>query len=310
MRKVFTPGKLTHAHWLELILLAGFLALLIWLGSVVAPYLEPLLRKQGSDFDGGVAYQHIVEQVALGPRPTGSEANRQTAEYIMGHVAGFGWRIETQEFVYRGTAVRNIIARAGQGPVAIIGAHYDTRRQADNDPDPELRTQPVSGANDGASGVAVLLELARVLDQKRLKNEVWLTFFDAEDNGGLDGWGYIIGSSYMANSLSVRPEMVVIVDMIGDADQQIYIERTSTKWLVERIWNIAAELGYAEYFIPTEKYSIVDDHTPFLQLGIPAVDLIDFDYPYWHTTQDTLDKTSPEALERVGRVVQALLEGR
>jgi glutaminyl-peptide cyclotransferase len=151
--------------------------------------------------------------------------------------------------------------------------------------------------------------LARTLDKKRLQNEVWLTFFDAEDNGRLDGWDFIAGSTEMAGRLTVKPAMVVVADMIGDRDQQIYKELNSTPGLVERIWSIAARLGYSNAFLPAAKWSMEDDHTPFLARGIPAVDLIDFDYPYWHTTQDTIDKVSPESLERVGRVLQVLLEG-
>ena len=123
-------------------------------------------------------------------------------------------------------------------------------RLADKDPNAALRTEPVPGANDGASGVAVLLELARTLDKERLRNEVWLTFFDAEDNGRLDGWDFIAGSTEMASRLTVTPEMVVIADMIGDRDQQIYKEQNSTPELVERIWDIAARLGYERDFPP------------------------------------------------------------
>ena len=147
---------------------------------------------------------------------------------------------EEQEFVYRGVPGRNIIAKAGHGPVALIGAHYDTRRLADNDPDPPLRDKPVPGANDGASGAAVLLELARTLDKERLKNEVWLTLFDAEDNGRLDGWEFIAGSTEMASRLTVKPEMVVVVDMIGDRISRFTRSATPTPELVARIWDIAA----------------------------------------------------------------------
>ncbi len=313
MRNHYPVSAFFHDRWLDLVLLLGFFGLLAWLGTLAVPYVQPYVEawveaRLTRQFDGERAYRHVAAQVALGPRPTGSEANRQTAAYIAEHLAGLGWQVEYQDFVYRGTSGRNIIARAGQGPVVILAAHYDTRRQADRDPDPAQRGQPVLGANDGASGVAVLLELARVLRPARLPYEVWLVFFDAEDNGGLDGWEFIVGSTYMANTLRIRPAMVIVVDMIGDADQQIYQERTSTRALVDRIWAVAAELGYADFFIPTEKYSIIDDHTPFLRLGIPAADLIDFDYPYWHTTQDTLDKVSPASLERVGRVLQAFLQ--
>lgn len=188
----------------------------------------------------------------------------------------------------------------------IIGAHYDTRRRADRD-----KTNPtalVPGADDGASGVAVLLELARVLDAKKLRNQVWLAFFDAEDNAGLDGWDGTVGSRYMAQNLKVKPVVVIVVDMVGDADQQIYFDQNSDRQWNQRIWAVAAELGYAKYFIPQPRRAVLDDHTPFAQQGIPAVDIIDFDYPYWHTTADTLDKLSPESLEHVGRTLQALLE--
>jgi Zn-dependent M28 family amino/carboxypeptidase len=164
------------------------------------------------------------------------------------------------------------------------------------------------GANDGASGVGVLLELARSLDRSKLNNEVWLAFFDAEDNGGLDGWEFIAGSQYMAQNLKTMPQAVIVVDMVGDADQQIYKERNSSPALQDRLWAIAAKLGYEKYFIPTYKHAMVDDHTPFLQKGILAADIIDFDYPYWHTTQDTADKVAPASLERVGRVLKTFLE--
>lgn len=316
------------SRWLELTLLIGFVGLLVWLGFAAAPVVWPLLiapvstplgpppsptapspTERVGKFDGQAAFQHVLAQMAIGPRPTGSDAGRKTGDYIIEQLKKSGWQVEVQDFVYRGVAGRNIIGKTGKGPVALIGAHYDTRRVADNDPDPTLRAKPEPGANDGASGVAVLLELARTLNKDLLKNEVWLTFFDAEDNGRLDGWDFIAGSTDMASRLTVIPEMVVIADMIGDRDQQIYKEQNSTPKLVEQIWGIAARLGYEQSFLPSAKWSMQDDHTPFLLRGIPAVDLIDFDYPYWHTTQDTADKVAPESLERVGRVLQALLEG-
>ena len=332
MRKRETWTKRLRARWLELLLLAGFVGLVVWFGVAMTPVVrsmlppasptaamtpsptststsEPTPMASAEKFDGERALQHVVAQMAIGPRPSGSAAGRETGNYIVAQLRGQGWQVEEQRFVYRGVQGRNIVGKAGTGPVALIGAHYDTRRLADNDPDPSLRNEPVPGANDGASGVAVLLELARTLDKERLKNEVWLTFFDAEDNGRLDGWEFIAGSTEMASRLTVTPEMVVIADMIGDRDQQIYKEQNSTPELVTKIWDIAARLGYDEVFLPTAKWAILDDHTPFLQRGIPAVDLIDFDYPYWHTTQDTTDKVAPESLERVGRVLQVLLEG-
>jgi glutaminyl-peptide cyclotransferase len=260
--------------------------------------------KEPLDFDGNEAYAHAVAQCDFGFRPTGSDAWQATGDYIITELEKHGWTVETQEFTYHDTPVRNIIGRLGQGPVVIVGAHYDTRRSADM----EDASMPVMGANDGASGVAVLLELARTLDRDKLKNEVWLTFFDAEDNGRLDGWEWCVGSSYMAENLAITPAAVIVVDMVGDIDQGLYYEHSSDPVLMEQLWGIAATLNYTDTFFAEYKYSIYDDHRPFIEQGIPAVDIIDFDYEYWHTTQDTPDKVSAESLERVGRVVEVWLE--
>ncbi len=260
-------------------------------------------------FDGLAAYAYALAQMEFGPRPTGSEVHRKLGDYIIEQLQMAGWEVFEQPFTYRGVDGRNIIGRTGSGPLILVGAHYDTRRRADNDPDPARRAEPVPGANDGASGTAVLLELARSLNKNRLQNEVWLVFFDAEDNGRLDGWDFIVGSRYMAQNLTTLPKVAVIVDMVGDADQQIYKERNSSAALQDKLWEIAAGLGYGQYFLPEYKWAMTDDHTPFLQRGVAAVDIIDFDYPYWHTTHDTSDKLAPLSLERVGRVIQAYLEG-
>jgi glutaminyl-peptide cyclotransferase len=257
-------------------------------------------------FNGKTAFEHVEAQMNLGPRPTGSAAWQATGDYIIAQLKKFGWATEEQRFDYRATGIRNIIGRKGKGPVMILGAHYDTRRRADQDK--TNPTAPVPGADDGASGVAVLLELAHSLDASKLKNQVWLAFFDAEDNGDLDGWEWTVGSRYMAQHLTIKPEVVIVVDMVGDADQQIYYDGNSNTQWNERIWKTAAQLGYDKYLIPRPKWAMFDDHTPFVQQGISAVDIIDFDYPYWHTLADTSDKLSPDSLERVGRTLQVLLE--
>ena len=305
-----------RVRWLESALSLLMLGIIGWMAVVgygfkpapiptPAPTATPLVAQ----FSGEVAYAHVLTQTGFGARPTGSDASLRTAEFIGSSLRAEMWEVRTEEFTYRGVAGRNVIAVKGEGPVVILGAHYDTRRRADRDQAPESRTEPVMGANDGASGVAVLLELGRVLDVAATGKQVWLVFFDAEDNGGLDGWEFIAGSQFMAGHLEIVPEFVVIVDMIGDADQQIFKEQNSTTELQDRVWAVAEALGYDSYFIPEFKYSLLDDHTPFLQRGIPAIDIIDFDYPYWHTTQDTADKVAPASLERVGRVLQTLLEG-
>jgi Zn-dependent M28 family amino/carboxypeptidase len=259
-------------------------------------------------FDGATAFTHIDAQLAFGPRLPGALALTAASRYIRDHLQANGWHVEFQDFTYKETPVRNIIAKAnvGRGPIILLGAHYDSRRRADQDRDnPEA---PVPGANDGASGVAVLLELGRSLDLETVPNEIWLAFFDAEDNGNLDGWEWLVGSTYMAQNLTVKPAQMILVDMIGDADQQIYFEQGSNPDLSATIWAVADELGYGDYIIPEPKYHMVDDHVPFLMRGIPAIDIIDFDYPYWHTTQDTADKVSVSSLERVGRTLETYLE--
>ncbi len=201
-----------------------------------------------------------------------------------------------------GHPIYNVIAKRNDAaPQIIIGAHYDTRMAADQDPELVKRQLPVPGANDGASGVAVLIELGRSLPKDTVP--VWLVFFDAEDNGRIDGWDWILGSRAFAEELSTHPEAVVIVDMIGDADLNIYLEQNSNASIRAEIWDTAEKLGYADKFINQEKFSMLDDHTPFLEAGIPAVDIIDFDYPYWHTTQDTPDKVSAESLQTVGKTL-------
>jgi Zn-dependent M28 family amino/carboxypeptidase len=273
--------------------------------AVVATLLPACGARGPLTFDGERAYRHVRAQCDLGFRPTGSEAGWATGDYIIGELEAQGWAVETEEFLYRDTLVRNVVGKGvGEGPVIILGAHYDTRKSADQ----EDASVPVLGANDGASGVAVLLELARTLDADVLHNEVWLAFFDAEDNGRIDGWDWCVGSEYMAGHLEADPEAVVVVDMIGDADQQLYWEYNSDVALQQRLWEIAAGLGYDDVFTATYRYAMYDDHYPFARRGITAVDIIDFDYPYWHTTQDTPDKVSADSLERVGRVVEVWLE--
>lgn len=259
---------------------------------------------ENRSFDGERAYQYALEQCEIGPRPPGTEAGWATGDYIITQLEVSGWQVDTEEFEYQGVRLRNIVGKSGHGPVLILGAHYDTRPVADRDP--EHASQPIVGGNDGASGVAVLLELADVLAQEELEHEVWLAFFDGEDSGNLNGWPFSVGSSYMAQHLAVQPAYVIVVDMVGDKKQELYYEGYSDPALRERLWDIAAELGYEE-FIPEVGRSIVDDHVPFVNAGISSVDIIDIDYPYWHTVQDTCDKVGPESLERVGRVLGKFL---
>ncbi len=258
-------------------------------------------------FNSQRAYQDIAFQVSLGPRTIGSEAHVITAHWIMKNLQDNGWAVELQEHTWANSEITNVVARRGEGvPWVILGAHYDSRFVADQDPDPEKRTNPVPGANDGASGVAVLLELARVLPLD-LEKQIWLVFFDAEDNGDIPHWDWIVGSRMFVGELvGNHPDAVVIIDMVGDADLNIYTEKNSDPDLSRDIWNHASGLGYYQ-FIPWYRYRIVDDHLPFIEAGIKAVDIIDFDYPYWHTTEDTLDKVSAQSLLVVGETLLSWL---
>lgn len=263
---------------------------------------------QETQFDGQSALLFVEEQIAFGPRIPGSEESRKTAVWVVEQLEAIGWETEIQHFNYRGTPLMNIIAKAegvSESKPILIGAHYDTRPHADRDPIyPEA---PVPGANDGASGVAVLIELAHVLDRDRLRQPVWLVFFDAEDSGNIDGWDWIVGSSFFADNLTQILEAAVIVDMVGDRDLQLFIEKNSDPDLVQEIWELAEQLGYPA-FINAPKYSMIDDHSPFLRIGVPAIDIIDFDYPHWHMISDTVDKVSADSLEQVGRTLEHWLE--
>ena len=261
-------------------------------------------------FDGQRALQDVVSQVRLGPRIPGSEPHRQIIAWIQQELTKSGWAAEVQTGSLLNHPIQNVIGKRKSGtPWIILGAHFDSRMLADQDPNPAQRNQAVPGANDGASGVAVLLELARVLPPE-LKAQVWLVFFDAEDQGDLPGWDWILGSRLLADTLTTKPDAVVVIDMIGDADLNIYQERSSNQALVKSIWAAAATAGFQKQFIPQPKYTMEDDHTPFLEHGIAAVDLIDFDYPYWHTTQDTPDKVSAESLKAVGETLVQWIKAR
>lgn len=277
---------------------------------VIGWYIASFLTRQPDSvsFDGSRAYADVQTQVAFGERTPGSAGHAKVREWMRAELESAGWTVEIHETERLGHPIYNVIAkRSDTPPEIILGAHYDTRFIADHDPDLSKRGDPVPGANDGASGVAVLLELARTLPQDIVP--VWLVFFDAEDNGRIEGWDWVLGSRAFVEEIPVNPRAVVILDMIGDADLNIYLERNSNRPIRAEIWETAKRLGYGDVFINEERHSMLDDHTPFLEAGIPAVDIIDFDYPYWHTTQDTVDKVSPQSLQSVGETLWHWIAG-
>ena len=276
----------------------AFMAFILWyfLASRAAARPNP------AKFSGQRAYADVLYQTSLGPRTPGSAAHAQVVEWLRRELQAAGWQVQIQNAQKMGHPIQNVIARRLDVPPQIVlAAHYDSRLYADRDPNPVMLQQPVPGANDGASGVAVLLELARTLPADSVP--VWLVFFDAEDNGRIEGWDWVLGSRAFVETYPLKPKAVVVVDMVGDPNLNIYLEKNSDQKLAAEIWATAASLGYANEFIPTPKYAILDDHVPFLEAGIPAVDIIDIEYPYYHTTSDTADKISSRSLKVVGQIL-------
>ncbi len=272
------------------------------------------------EFDSQKAFAFLVRQCEIGPRNPGSEGHRKGRDYLQATLAQYADSVRTQPFPLRfgrpeqTEEAYNIIARfqPEKKERILLCAHWDTRPWADEDPDPKNHDTPVLGANDGASGVAVLLEVARLLHKHQAPVGVDIVLFDGEDagtSGSMNSWAQ--GSQYFARTLAPqdRPVFGVLIDMIGDADLVITKEANSlaaARPVVEKVWKIAQDLGCTA-FKPELGSSIMDDHIPLLQVGIPCIDLIDLDYPYWHTISDTPDKCSASSLDQVGRVLVHLI---
>ena len=280
------------------------------------------------NFDKGNAFRYLVEQCEFGPRNPGSNGYKQCLDYLQKTLSGFADTILLQPFVLddlvneKSYDLTNIIARfkAGDPQQLLIGAHWDTRPWADEDPDTDKRNDPIIGANDGASGVAVILELARILNASPPPIGITLVLFDGEDMGRSGTpKSYAQGSLAFAKDLPIeKPDEAIILDMIGDAELHIPIERYSyqqNKQLVKKLWGLAKELSL-DAFESRIEYSIYDDHVPlWTEAKIPAVDIIDFNYPnsytnFWHTTQDLPENCSAESLGQVGTLLVHYIYGR
>ena len=270
-------------------------------------------------FDKQRAFQNLEKQCAFGPRYPGSPGHLAARDYLVAELRKSSDKVRTQSFpsvnhlANSRAQAYNVIASFGSGnPQLILCAHWDTRPKADQDPNPENQEQPVLGANDGASGVAVLLELARIFKLKPPPYAIDIVFFDAEDMGRRSHSDeFLQGSRYFAKNkaFNYKPNAAILLDMVGDSDLQIYIEQNSQTYapdLVDRVWTKAEELNQSG-FVREVRHMITDDHLSLLQVGIPAIDLIDYDYPYWHTVEDTPDKCSPESLEKVAQVLLAYI---
>jgi Zn-dependent M28 family amino/carboxypeptidase len=250
---------------------------------------------------------HVRSLVAMGPRPVGSEAHRAAQAYIVQQLEAAGARVQRDTFVTgtpRGEEeLTNIVGTLGPsgGRIFVLASHYET-----------LTMDGFVGANDSGSSTGLLLALAPVLAKRNLEHELRLVFFDGEEafvewseQDSLYGSRHL-AAKWKADGTTQRIGAFILLDMVGDADLDLLKDSNSTPWLRDQIWKVAERLGYSRYFLNRE-VAYEDDHLPFVRAGVPAVDLIDFNYGpgnrYWHTAEDTLDKVSAGSLQIVGEVV-------
>lgn len=265
-------------------------------------------------FSGSKAFECTARAVGFGPRPPGSAALEKLRGYIVAQLKQTRCEVTFDAFTAqtpRGPiAMKNIVCRlrGTSGRAVAVTGHYDTKWF------PDFR---FVGANDAGSSTGFLIEFARAASSARWKNDVYIVFFDGEESFG--PWSDVDGvygsrhlaASWSASGVTARLKALINVDMIGDRDLGVAYDASSSRSLRGLIWSVAAELGYGRYFL-NEPYAITDDHIPFLQRGVNACDLIDFNYGpnnrYWHTSQDTMDKLSPASFQVIGDVVLATLK--
>ena len=279
---------------------------------------DQLKGQFNSQFSGELALRHIAQQVSFGPRTTDYPGKQKTLNYIQQLLEPEADQIVVQPFQAHGLSGNNLWASfyaadsaAMNHPRIMLAAHWDTRPIAERDKLPGKRSEPVIGANDGASGVAVLLEMARLLSSQRAPVTVDLVFFDLEDMGNIDGLPFSIGASeFVRQNPFYRPTAGVVVDMVCDRDLVIPKERfsqDSAAELQDKIWHIARSQG-AKAFIDRKGTYIEDDHLPFLRAGLKVVNLIHWPFPQsWHTSSDTIDRCSVDSLQQVGRVISEFI---
>lgn len=260
-------------------------------------------------FDSSRAWEHLRQLVAIGPRPAGSPALGQARAYLEGQLRAAGvtfaeqaWDDQTPAGPIRMVNVIATIPGASTARIVFAG-HYDTKR---------FRQFRFVGANDGGSSTALVLELARALKARRNPLTIELLFLDGEE--AVDEWQgtdrtygsrHYVGEARRTGSLASL-KAFILVDMIADRDLRIRRDLNSTRWLTDIVWNAAKNLNQSSVFV-AESTTVEDDHLPFVQAGVPSVDVIDLEYPAWHTAQDTLDAVSARSLQTVGDVVIASL---
>ena len=291
-------------------------------------------RIEAPTFNADSAYAYIERQVAFGPRVPNTEAHQRCADYLAGELERHGAKVYVQEAVltaYNGEKLKakNIIGafQPEKSRRILLFAHWDSRPYADHDSDEANHRKPIDGADDGGSGVGVLLEIARQIQAKAPAIGIDIVFFDAEDYGTPefvdeykpDTW--CLGSQFWAKNPHVpnyNAEFGILLDMVGSRGATFYKEGTSVQYAaryVEKVWAAARELGYGKYFINAQGGAIVDDHQYVIQgLRIPCLDIINYDPntrsgfgAYWHTQNDTMENIDRETLKAVGETVLSVI---
>jgi glutaminyl-peptide cyclotransferase len=275
-------------------LLTGAATLVLALGAVGAAAAAPAPRPTVDRFDEQRAFAFLERQVALGPRPAGSAASRALATSLRAE-------LPSARFQRVPGGLRNVVARVpGRDPsrVVVVGAHYDTKD-----------IPGFVGANDGASGTAVVLELARTVRPRSLEPSLVFVFLDGEesprDKADITRFG-LRGSKVAARAFAAA-EAMILLDFVGDRDLSLPRESNSDVALWGRLRRAARRVGVGALFPARSAGGVVDDHIPFLRRGIPSIDLIDFDFPCWHLTCDDLSAVSVRSLDAVGEAVLELL---
>ena len=282
------------------------------LGTPVAAQAPAPAPAAATAFDGARAWAHLERLVAFGPRPSGSAALGESRAYITRELAAIGLTVQSQRFTAAtplgAVEMENLLVRIpGRRPDRILlTGHYDTKR---------MQNARFVGASDGGSSAAFLLEAARVLKARPGEFTYELIWFDGEEAtcrdwnecGSATAPDNTYGSRYYvdaARKAGVLPSLkaMILVDMIGDRDLQVRRDSNSANWLNDLVWAAADRLGHGRVFVP-DATTIEDDHIPFVRAGVPSIDIIDLDYPYWHTPDDTLDKVSQRSLQSVGDVL-------
>ncbi len=289
--------------------------------AAVATSVAPIAGGGSRLFSAERAFEHLLAQCGFGPRNPGSPGHAACCDYIREVLEACGGEVRLQEFVHRAPGLPEPVQltniEASFGPRApgglLLGAHWDTRPWAERDPDPTRRDEPILGANDGASGTALLLALAETFREAPPQRPVTLVFFDGEDLGR-SGYPeeFAAGARYYAAHMTADlPDFVLVVDMVASESMVLTVEETCRQYfprIARLIDELAAEMGVPGYS-PGMGPFVVDDHAPFLQMGLPTILLIDFRDPVWHTHDDTPVHCSPVSLGAVGRLVEELIRG-